>query len=87
MSGSREAVAALSPRLDAYVFARDEDDWPVALAGRLGARRVATIEVGTGGCLAQLLGSAPFLVRAEVRGPGDRHGRPGPGGRWPRRPV
>jgi nicotinamide-nucleotide amidase len=44
-----QAVAALSPRLDAYVFARDEDDWPVALAGRLGALRVATVEVGTGG--------------------------------------
>ncbi|HZW00866.1 MAG TPA: molybdopterin-binding protein [Candidatus Deferrimicrobium sp.] len=69
-----QAVAALSPRLDAYVFARDEDDWPVALAGRLGSRRVATIEVGTGGCLAQLLGSAPFLVRAEVRGPGGATG-------------
>ncbi len=73
-----QAVAALSPRLDAYVFARDEDDWPVALAGRLGARRVATIEVGTGGCLAQLLGSAPFLVRAEVRGPSDPTGDPDP---------
>jgi len=73
-----QAVAALSPRLDAYVFARDEDDWLAALGSRLGARRVATIEVGTGGHLAQLLGSAPFLVRAEVRGPGDATGDPDP---------
>ncbi len=63
-----EAVASLSPRLDAYVFARDEDDWAVALAGRLGTRRVATVEVGTGGYLALLLGSAPFLVHAAVHG-------------------
>jgi hypothetical protein len=64
-----EAVAALSPRLDPYVFARGEDDWSVALASRLGARRLATVEVGTAGYLGLLLGSAPFLVRAEERGP------------------
>jgi nicotinamide-nucleotide amidase len=63
-----EALASLSPRLDTYVFARDEEDWAVAIAGRLGTRRVATVEVGTGGYLALLLGSAPFLVHAAVHG-------------------
>jgi nicotinamide-nucleotide amidase len=63
-----EAVASLSPRLDAYVFARGEDDWATALADRLGTRRVATVEVGTGGYLALLLGAAPFLARAAIQG-------------------
>ena len=67
-----EAVASLSPRLDTYVFARDEDDWAVALAGRVGTRRVATVEVGTGGYLALLLGSSPFLAHAAVLGTAPR---------------
>lgn len=66
----QEAVAALSPRVDAYVFGRGEDDWPVALAARLSGRRVATVEVGTAGYLALLLGAASFLVRGELLGGG-----------------
>lgn len=62
-----EAVAALSPRLDAYVFGRGDDDWNVALGARLGGRRLATLEVGTGGYLAMLLGTAPFLSHAELQ--------------------
>ena len=59
------AIAALSPRLDPFVFGRNDDDWSVVLARRLGSRRVATIEVGTGGYLAMLLGASPFLLHAE----------------------
>ncbi len=54
-----EAVAALSPRIDAYVFARGEDDWSVALASRLGARRLATVEVGPAGYRHALDGPRP----------------------------
>lgn len=60
-----EAVAALSPRIDAYVFAHDDETWPDALARRLGSRQLALIESGTGGYLGMLLGSAPFLRHAE----------------------
>jgi nicotinamide-nucleotide amidase len=66
-----EAVAALSPRIDPYVYARDEEDWATAIGACIGGRRLATVEVGTGGSLAQLLGMAPFLVDASLRGPGD----------------
>jgi nicotinamide-nucleotide amidase len=64
----QEAIAALSPRLDPYVFGRGEDDWVVALTPRLGERRLATVEAGTAGNLGALLGMAPFLVRAELIG-------------------
>lgn len=63
-----EAIASLSPRLDAYVFGRGDDDWPAALGRRLGHRLLATVEVGTGGYLGLLLGSAPFLLHAEQLG-------------------
>jgi len=61
------SVAALSPRIDPYLFARGEDDWPVALSARIGARRLATAEIGTAGYLGLLLGTARFLVAAEQR--------------------
>jgi nicotinamide-nucleotide amidase len=63
-----QAVAALSPRIDAYVFARDEEDWVDAIAARLESQRLATVEAGTGGYLAHLLGRARFLGRATVLG-------------------
>jgi nicotinamide-nucleotide amidase len=66
-----EAVAALSPRIDPYVYARDEDDWVAAIGARIGDRRLATIEAGTGGSLAHLLGVAAFLAGARLRGPGE----------------
>jgi nicotinamide-nucleotide amidase len=61
-----EAIAALSPRLDAYVFARGDEDWQAVLATRLRGRRLATAEVGSGGYLTLLLGAAPFLAHAEL---------------------
>ena len=60
-----EAVAALSPRIDPYVFGRGDDDWRVALGPRLGGLRLATVEVGTSGYLGMLLGASPFLLHAE----------------------
>lgn len=59
------AVAALSPRLDRYAFARDDDDWAVALTPLLAGRSVALAESGTGGYLGLLLGSAFFVNGAE----------------------
>ena len=59
------AIAALSPRIDRYVFGRNDDDWGVALATRLGARRLATYEIGTSGYLGLLLGANRFLAHAE----------------------
>jgi nicotinamide-nucleotide amidase len=61
----REAVDSLSPRIDAYVFAHDDETWPEALGRRLGSRQLATAESGTGGYVGHLLGSAPFLCHAE----------------------
>jgi len=59
------AVAALSPRLDRYAFARDDDDWAVAPTPLLAGRSVALAESGTGGYLGLLLGSAFFVNGAE----------------------
>lgn len=59
------AIASLSPRIDSYVFGRDDDDWISVLGPRLGHRRLAVIESGTGGYLGLLLGNAPFLLLAE----------------------
>ncbi len=62
------AIASLSPRIDPYVFGRDEgDDWVSALTPRLGGRTLATVEVGSGGYLALLLGTGAFLLHAELR--------------------
>ncbi len=60
-----EGVASLSPRLDPYVFGRDDEDWPSVLADRLAGRTLAISESGTAGYLGLLLGAAPFIVHAE----------------------
>lgn len=62
-----DAVAELMPRVDPYVFAVDEQDWLDALGPLLGDDTVALAEIGTGGHLGQLLGTAPFVVLAERR--------------------
>ena len=59
-------VAELLPRIGRYVFAEGEESWPDALGGRLGGRRLATVEIGTGGQLAALLGAADFLQYAQL---------------------
>jgi nicotinamide-nucleotide amidase len=58
------AVTALSTRVDAYVFARDEAGWLEALGARLAGRTLAVGESGTGGYLGLLLGTAPWLKLA-----------------------
>ncbi len=62
-----EAIASLSPRVDPYVFAADDEDWLDALVPLLADRRLALAEVGTGGYLGLLLGQAPFVALSEVR--------------------
>jgi nicotinamide-nucleotide amidase len=69
LAATQEAIEA---RLGRYIFAHDSETWADALGHRLGDRRVATWERGTGGALAALLGEAPWLASAEVMGPGDR---------------
>lgn len=64
-------IASLSPRIDPYLFAHGDEDWSAALAVRIGGRRLATAEIGTGGYLGLLLGTAPFLLGSEQRN--DRH--------------
>jgi nicotinamide-nucleotide amidase len=59
------AVDTLSPRLDPYVFGRDDDDWEAVLGARLAGRSLAVAEAGTGGYLGLLLGTASFLSLAE----------------------
>jgi hypothetical protein len=62
-----EAVAELQPRVDPYVFAVDEGTWLDALGPLLGEGTLALAEVGTGGYLGLLLGTAPFVVLSERR--------------------
>jgi nicotinamide mononucleotide (NMN) deamidase PncC len=50
------------------VFGHGEETWADALGLRLAGRTLASVEVGTGGSLAALLGNAPFLALAEVAG-------------------
>jgi nicotinamide-nucleotide amidase len=70
-----EAVEELLPRIGEHVFAEGEDGWPEALAAALGERRLATVEVGTGGKLLALLGDAPFLQYGQLLGaaPAEEH--------------
>ena len=62
-----EAVGALQPALGRYVFARGDQTWAEALAARLGTRALATVEIGTAGQLATLLGTpAEPAVRGDA---------------------
>ena len=61
------AVAELEPRLSPYLFAVDDQTWLEALGPLLGEGSLALAEVGTGGYLGLLLGTAPFVVLAEAR--------------------
>lgn len=64
-----EATEALMPRLERFVFARGDEGWPDALGRRLDGRTLAFVEIGTGGQLGALLGSAPWLVFGELLAP------------------
>lgn len=65
----REAVDALLPVLEPYVFARGDETWVQALGRRLAGRSVAFVEIGAGGQLAALLGDAPWMVYGELLSP------------------
>jgi nicotinamide-nucleotide amidase len=60
----------LEKRLAEHVFAHDEETWSDAIGRRLARRSLAIVEIGTGGSLTALLGDAPWLVFAELLGPG-----------------
>jgi nicotinamide-nucleotide amidase len=65
-------VANLRERLDPYVFGEGETSWAEALSRSLAGRTLATVEVGTGGQLLALLGTAGFLTHGELsRAPTD----------------
>jgi molybdenum cofactor synthesis domain-containing protein len=61
------AEATVLGRLRDHVWARGETSWSTAIGERLEALgwRLATVELGTGGSLATLLGDAEWLRRAE----------------------
>lgn len=65
-----ETITDLEVLLAPYIFARDEERWPEALAQRLVGRSVAAVEIGTDGSLAALIGGAPFLRFLELVAPG-----------------
>ncbi len=62
------ALRLLDVELADFVFGHGEETWADALGLRLAGRTLASVEVGTGGSLAALLGNAPFLALAEVAG-------------------
>ena len=67
-----DMVNLLRERVGQYVFASGEETWAETLATRLGGQTLATVEMGTAGQLAALLGNADFLTFAElVRAPAD----------------
>lgn len=49
-----------------HIFAEGDEGWPEALGKLLGERRLAIVELGTGGQLVALLGSARFLQYAQL---------------------
>ncbi len=59
-------VRELEHKLRDHIFGRDEETWVDVLGARLGARRLACVEIGTGGHLTALLGSAPFVTFSEL---------------------
>ena len=61
-----DALAELRKKVGQYVFAEGDQTWVDALGSRLGTRTMATVEIGTAGHLAALLGDAGFLTFAEL---------------------
>lgn len=61
-----ETVGRLRTQLGEFVFAEGDQTWAYALGVRLGARTLATVEMGTSGHLQALLGGAPYLRFGEL---------------------
>jgi nicotinamide-nucleotide amidase len=59
-------VSLLRETLSDYVFAEGDETWADALAAVLHGRTLATVEIGTGGQLLALLGTAPFFAFGEL---------------------
>lgn len=69
-----QALVELRGKVGQYVFAEDDQTWADALGAQLGTRTMATVEIGTAGHLAALLGDADFLIFAELlRRPDETH--------------
>jgi nicotinamide-nucleotide amidase len=61
-----DAVGRLREKVGQYVFAEGDQTWADALAGVLGGRSLATVEIGTAGQLQALLGGGGFLSFGEL---------------------
>ena len=61
-----EAERRIVDTLGRSVFARGAEDWPAAIGAVLAGRTLATVEAGSGGQLAAVLGDAPWLAHAEI---------------------
>ena len=63
------AAAIVRERLDDHIWATGETTWAEAIGARLDELgwTLATVEIGTGGTFAHLLGPLPRLITAEVR--------------------
>jgi nicotinamide-nucleotide amidase len=67
------AEAAIRAGIPGHVWAEGETSWSqvVGAAAEAAGVRFATVETGTGGSLAALLGDVPALAEAVIRRPGD----------------
>lgn len=61
-----QMVGLLRAQVGGYVFAEGDQTWADALGARLDGRTLATVEIGTGGQLLALLGSAPYVTFGEL---------------------
>jgi nicotinamide-nucleotide amidase len=64
-----EVEGALEPLLSPYRFAVGDMSWAATIGARLGGRRVAVVEIGTGGQVGALLGSEPWFAFGETLAP------------------
>ena len=68
-----EAVAQVRAKIGQFVFAEGDETWAGAIGALLDGRTLATVEIATAGQVVSMLGSAPFLVHAELaQGTGDQ---------------
>ena len=72
------AAAIVVDRLGDHVWAEGATTWSEAVGSQLAAagRRLAVVEIGTGGHVAALLGDVPWLAIAESIAPGGRAAGP-----------
>jgi nicotinamide-nucleotide amidase len=59
-------VSELRGVIGKFVFAEGDQTWADALSPVMGARTLSIVELGTGGLVAALLGTAPYVVFAEL---------------------